>query len=104
VVLRQASGCGDGPAEVVQADVGRFRTAALIGVVIVDGCQFVIGQFEIEDLEVIGDAVRLGRLRDDRTALCRCQRSITCAGVLPCVSASLPITGSSSVRPWLPSR
>ena len=35
---------------------------------------------------------------------CRCQRSITWAGDLPCASAIAPMTGSSRVLPWLPSR
>jgi hypothetical protein len=33
---------------------------------------------------------------------CRCHRSITCAGVLPCASAMPRIVGSSKVRPVLP--
>ncbi len=30
----------------------------------------------------------------------RCQRSVTCEGVLPCWAAILPITSSSSTLPW----
>ena len=65
---RAGSGFGHGPAEVLQGDVGRLPAAALVGVEAVDGGQVVLGQFRVEDVEVLGDAVRLGRLGDDRAA------------------------------------
>jgi hypothetical protein len=40
----------------------------------------------------------------DTVAGCGKQRSITCAGLLPCASAMPPMTGSCSVLPLLPSR
>ena len=63
------SGFRDGAAEGLQGDGLRLGAAALAGVEAVDGGELVGGEVEVEDVEVLGDAVRLGRLRDDRAAL-----------------------------------
>ena len=51
-------------------------------------------------------AMRLGLVDFGMTErpCCRPQRSITCAGLLPWAVAMSPMTGSSRVLPWLPSR
>src|SRR4051812_661246 len=63
------SGFGDRPAEALEGDGFGLRAAALVGIEGVDGGDLVAGEGEVEDVEVLGDAVRLGRLRDDRAAL-----------------------------------
>ena len=55
----------------LQGDVLRFGATALAGVQSVDRRQLVSVEFEVEDVEVLGDAVRC----------CRCQRSMTWAGL-----------------------
>ena len=61
--------------------------AALAGVEGVDGGELVGGELEVEDVEVLRDAVRLGRLRDDRAALLQVPAQHHLGGVLPCASA-----------------
>src|SRR4051794_13657948 len=63
------SGLGDVAAERLEGDVLRLWSTPLVGVEGVDGDELVVGQVEVEDVEVLRDAVRLGRLRDDRAAL-----------------------------------
>ena len=60
---------GDWAAEVLEGDGFGFGAAALLGVQGVDGRQLVGGELEVEDVDVLRDPVRLGRLRDDRAAL-----------------------------------
>src|SRR3954447_3461368 len=55
--------------ENLERDGMRLRATTLAGVESVDGREFVGGQLEVEHVEVLSDAVGLGRLRDDRTAL-----------------------------------
>ena len=69
VRLVRRSGFRDLAAEALEGDGVRLGAAALAGVERVDGGQLVGGELEVEDVEVLGDAVRLGRLRDDRAAL-----------------------------------
>jgi len=57
-----ASGVGDRPAEPFQGEVGRLRAAAPAGVETIDRRQILVGQLEVEDVEVLRDAVRFGRL------------------------------------------
>ena len=52
-----------------QGDDLRLRAAALAGVEGVDRGELVGGELEVEDVEVLRDPVRLGRLRDHRAAL-----------------------------------
>jgi len=47
----------------------RFGATALGGVQGVDLRQFVSVELEVEDVEVLSDAVRFGRLGNDRAAL-----------------------------------
>src|SRR3954452_8180799 len=61
-----ALGLRDRPAEGLERDRVGLRAAAAAGVERVDGGELVAGQLEVEDVDVLGDAVRLGRLRDDR--------------------------------------
>src|SRR6201996_9698410 len=69
VLVIIGSGLRDLAAEALQGDGFWFGSAALAGVEPVDGGDFLRGQLEVEDVEVLGEAVRLGRLRDDRAAL-----------------------------------
>src|SRR3954462_12632113 len=64
-----ALGLRDRPAEGLERDRVGLRTAAAAGVERVDGGELVAGQLEVEDVDVLGDAVRLGRLGDDRAAV-----------------------------------
>ena len=66
-VEAQSSGIGRPKASRVMS-VG-LRAAALIGVQGVDRGELVGAQLEVEHVEVLRDAVRLGRLRDDGAAL-----------------------------------
>jgi len=52
-----ASGFGDFAAEGFEGDVVGLGAAALVGVQGVDLGQLVVGQLEVEDVEVLGDAV-----------------------------------------------
>src|ERR1700733_9769600 len=58
----------DWPAEPGQRHGLGLGAAALIGVERVDRRQFVGRELEVEDVDVLGDPLRLGRLGDDRAA------------------------------------
>src|SRR3954453_3806691 len=60
---------GDRAAEVLQVDVGRLGAAADAGVECVDRREFVAAELEVENVEVLGDALGAHRLRDCRAAL-----------------------------------
>src|SRR4051812_19997746 len=62
-------GLRDRHAEGFQRDRLGLRAAAAAGVQCVDLAELVAGQLEVEDVDVLGDAVRLGRLRDDRASV-----------------------------------
>src|SRR3954447_7676828 len=63
------SGLLDLTAEGLEGDVLGLRAATAAGVQPIDRGEFVGGQLEIEDVDVLGDALRLGRLRDHRAAV-----------------------------------
>jgi hypothetical protein len=54
---------------VFEGDAVGVRSAAHSGVERVDGCDLLAGELEVEDVEVLGDAGGLGRLRDRGAAL-----------------------------------
>ena len=60
---------GDGAAEALQRDGFGLGAAAAAGVEPVDRGELVVGEVEVEDVEVLRDPGRLGRLRDHRAAL-----------------------------------
>ena len=75
-----------------------LRPAAPAGVQGVDRCHLLGGELEVEDVEVLGDALRAWSTWGSRERpCCRRQRSMTWAGVLPCASAMLDDAGSVSV-------
>src|SRR5215213_9375810 len=63
------SGLRDGHAEGLQRDRLGLRPATAAGVEAVDRGHLVGRQLEVEDVDVLGDPVPLGRLRDDRAAV-----------------------------------
>jgi hypothetical protein len=75
--LLTVSGLGDVPAECFEGHAVRFRSAAHSGVERVDRGELLGGELEFDDVEVLGDAGGLGRLRDGRAASCWCQLSMT---------------------------
>jgi hypothetical protein len=101
---QEGSGFGDRSAEALERDDLRLRTAALVGVQAVDPGELVVGELEVEDVEVLRVRCGLVDFGITERPCCRCQRSITWAGDLSCDCAIAPITGSSSVLPWDPSR
>jgi hypothetical protein len=56
---------GNGAAEGLQGDHLGFRATALAGVEGVDRGELVGGEVEVEDVDILRDPGRLGRLRDD---------------------------------------
>ena len=96
--LRGFNGCcsvlRDFTTEGLQRDGIGLGSAAHTGVESIDGREIVGGELEVEDVDVLGDAGGVVDLGITERPCCRCQRSITWAGVLPCVSAMAPITGS----------
>ncbi len=52
-------------------------STALAGVERVNGGELVVGQLEVEDVEVLRDPRRPRRLRDDLAAFWMCHRNIT---------------------------
>ena len=101
---RAVSGLRDLAAERLEGDGVRLGAAATAGVQAVDRGHLVGGQ--LKSNTSMFSAMRLGLVDFGMTErpCCRPQRSITWAGVLPCALAMSPMTGSSSVLPWLPSR
>jgi hypothetical protein len=63
------SGLGDRSAEAFEVDVGGFGPAAYAGVERVDRGEFGVAQLEVEDVEVLGDALRAYGLWDCGSAL-----------------------------------
>ena len=59
---------GDVPAERFEGDDVRLRTATYASVQRVDVGDFRGGEFEVEDVEVLGEAGGFDRLRDHRAA------------------------------------
>ena len=71
VLLKRRLGLGDGrlvlgdrAPEALQCDQLRLGPTALAGVECVDRREFMGGEFEVEHVDVLGDPLRLGRLRD----------------------------------------
>ena len=71
VLLKRRLGLGDGrlvlgdrAPEALQCDQLRLWATALAGVESVDRREFLGGEFEVEHVDVLGDPLRLGRLRD----------------------------------------
>src|SRR4051812_718963 len=63
------SGLRDVAAERFERDGRGLGPAAAAGVQSVDGGYLVGGELEVEDVDVLGDALRLGGLRDDRPSV-----------------------------------
>ena len=96
------SGLGDGPAEALQGDVAGFGTATHTSVERVEG-------FELAGVSSKSKTPKFSAIRSGRTDFgmalrpsCRCQRIMTCAGVLPWAVAIAAIAGSSKVLVPLP--
>jgi hypothetical protein len=81
----------------VEGDGGRFRAEPHTRVECVDGGEFFGGEFEVEDVEVLGDAFGPDRLGDGGSALLDVPASITWAADFPCPSAMARIVGSVKV-------
>src|SRR5215204_6299670 len=67
--LPDGSVLGNGSSEVLERHVLGLRAAALTRVEAVDRGELLGGEVEVEDVDVLGDPLRLGRLWDDRAAL-----------------------------------
>ena len=80
----------------LQAELRGVGAAAHALVERVDRRDLLGGQREVEDVEVLGDAVRLDRLGIAQKPCSMCQRRTTCAGVLPYLAARSVMTGSVS--------
>lgn len=61
----------------------RLRTSSHAGFECVDGTHLAIGEFEVEESGVLGDAVRVRRLRDRRTTLLDVPTKHDLRGALP---------------------
>ena len=98
------SGFGDLAAERLEGDRVGLGAAAPTCVQYIDCGDVVVGELEVEHVDVFSDPARLVDFGMTERPCCTPQRSITCAGVFPFPVAISPMTGSSSVLPWLPSR
>jgi hypothetical protein len=74
---------GDGRAERVEGDRVWFGAATDAGVERVDSGEVVGGELEVEDVVVLGDAGRIGRLGNGRPALLQVPTHMVWAAVLP---------------------
>ena len=102
--LRVGSGFGDVTAEGLERDGLGLWPAATASVKCIDRGHLVGSELEVEDVDVLGDPRGLGGLRMTDRPCCRPQRSMTWAGLLPCVRAMPRMTGSSSAEEWPLSR
>jgi hypothetical protein len=96
------SGFGDGSTVGLERDVVELRAAAHAGVERVQGFELGGGELEVEHVEVLCDPFGPYRLRDPERPSCRCQRIITCAGVLRWAAAIALMAGSSKVAVPVP--
>ena len=88
----------------LQGDGLGLGATALAGFQGVDRRQLVGIELEVEDVEVLGDTVGLVDFGMTERPCCRCQRSMTWAGLFACASAIRTMVGSSSVLVCSPSR